>query len=74
MRDMIKEHQWTAHPVIGYVPLDEDGNPYQPILGRGRHSRKKPITIYKHMASAVNYSPVSRAVEVRMFTQIEVPE
>jgi hypothetical protein len=67
MRDMIKEHCWTAHPIIGYVPLDEDGNPYQPNLGRGWRSRKKPITIYKTMARAVTYSPVSAAAEVRMF-------
>tara|TARA_R110000824_G_scaffold195383_1_gene378108 strand:- start:39 stop:263 length:225 start_codon:yes stop_codon:yes gene_type:complete len=70
MRDMYKELMWFEHPIIGYVPIDEQGNPYQPINGRGRHTHKKPVTIYKTMARAVTYSPCNSATEVRMFEPI----
>jgi len=70
-RDMMAEHQWVNHPIIGYVPLDKDGKPYQPTLGQGRHRRTKPVTLYSTMARAATYSPVKNAVEVRMFQPIE---
>lgn len=72
MRDTIKEKEWLSHPVIGYVPLDEDGKSYQPTLGKRGYTRKKPVTIYKTMARAVSYSPCDSASEVRMFQPIEV--
>lgn len=72
MRDTLKEHSWTEYPIIGYVPLDEKGNPYQPTLGKSWRARKKPVTVYKTMARAVAYSPVSSAVEVRMFQVVDV--
>lgn len=65
---MAKVDFWTNHEIIGYVPLGEDGLPYQPILGKGWRSKKKPVTVYKDLARAVNYSPVKSAAEVRMFT------
>jgi len=72
MRDVKAESVWNAHPIIGYVPLDENGNPYQPKLGSGRHKRTKPVTVYSTMARAITYSPVNSASEVRMFKPIEI--
>lgn len=72
MRNMYEEQKWTSHPIIGYVPLDENDKPYQPILGRRHHARKKPVTIYTTLARAASYSPVKRATEVRMFIPIEM--
>ena len=72
MRDTHKESTWTNHPIIGYVPLNENDEPYQPILGEGHNQRKKPVTVYSKMCTAVTQSPVNRATEVRMFVPIEV--
>jgi hypothetical protein len=76
LRDAKAESIWTAHPIIGYVPLDKHGKPHQAELSNRyfavKGTRKKPITIYKTMAKAASYSPVSTAVEVRMFETIEV--
>lgn len=74
MRDMVAEHFFVNHPIIGYVPLDEDGQPYKPVLGRGRHKRTKPTTLYQTLARAITQSPVDRATEVRMFQPIEVTD
>lgn len=68
MRNSNAEGIWFN---IGYVSLDADGKPYQPILGTGRHLRKKPITIYKDISRAASYSPVQTATKVRMFVPIE---
>ena len=70
MRDNLGEHKWVNHPIIGYVPLDENGEPYQPIVGNHYHKRKKPVTIYKTMDRAASYSPVESASEVRMFRPV----
>ena len=67
-RDMLKEHGWTSHPIIGYVALDQDGKPYQPRKGKDRWQRKNPPRIYKTMEMAVKQSPCNTASEVRMFT------
>jgi len=72
-RDMLKEHEWANHPIIGYVPLDKDGNAYQPTLRTRSNPRTKPVTIYSTMARAVTYSPVDAASEVRMFQPIGAP-
>lgn len=64
---MVKVDFWVEHTVIGYVPLGEDGLPYQPTLGKGWRSKKKPVTVYKSLERAVGYSPTNSAAEVRMF-------
>lgn len=66
-RSYFAELQWANHPIIGYVPLGEDGKSYQPTVGRSWHTRIKPVTVYKTMKKAVSYSPVGSASEVRMF-------
>jgi hypothetical protein len=66
-RNHFAEDVWWNHTIIGYVPLGEDGKPYQPTVGRSYHSRKKPVTLYKTMDRAVSYSPVQSGAEVRMF-------
>lgn len=71
IRDEYRERYWMQHPIIGYVALDENDQPYQPILGTGWNSRKKPVTVYKSMERAAGYSPVNKATEVRMFQPIE---
>lgn len=71
MRDMLKELDWLEHPVIGYVSLDEKGEPHRPVLGSGWRARRKPITVYQTMANALNFSPVFSAAEVRMFSPKE---
>lgn len=65
-RNYFAENIWVNHPIIGYVPLDVEGNPYQPTVGNSYHARKKPVTLYK-MSRAISYSPVQSAAEVRMF-------
>ncbi len=50
--------------IIGYVPLDEIGDPHRPIVGRNYHARRKPITIYKTLSRAKTYSPVGQAKAV----------
>lgn len=72
MRDDKKESLWVNHSIIGYTPLDEQGKPYRPALGRYHWKRKKPVTIYTTMNKAVQYSPVDSAAEVRMFEPMEV--
>jgi len=57
---------WGKNTIVGYIALDIDGKPYQPILGNGVHSHKKPITVYKTIGKAVSYSPVGSAAQVRM--------
>ncbi len=51
---------------IGFVPINENEDPYQPMLGTGWQSRKKPITVYKTMQMAEKLSPVKKAYEVFM--------
>lgn len=76
MRDDTKEALWVNHPIIGYVSLDEKGQPvrkprsgyaFQTQDQRGYH----PPRIYKTIELASKYSPCSSAAEVRMFTPIE---
>ena len=56
---------------LGWVPLDKDGQPYQPTRGKGWRARTKPITLYKTKARAERYSPVKKAHPV--FYEEEVP-
>lgn len=44
---------------IGYVSLDQDGNPYQPTIGFSVNERTKPITVYKDPRYARKISPVN---------------
>jgi hypothetical protein len=52
--------------IIGYVPLDEDGETYRPTLGTGWREKRKPTTVYQTKARAENYSPVKQARQVLM--------
>lgn len=49
---------------IGFTPLDENGEPYRPMLGRSWRARKKPTTVYQSQKSAQNYSPVGKSARV----------
>lgn len=62
MRDMVKENNWHAHPKLGYVSLDADGIPCQPVV------------IYKTIKTALRHSPTQHMTEVRMFQPIEVSQ
>lgn len=72
MRDMESESKWFNHPVIGYVPLDEDGTPYRVSKFRYGREEKQPPRIYKTLAMAANQSPTKTATEVRMFKTKEI--
>lgn len=56
---------------LGWVPLDEEGKPYQPMRGKYYHLRKKPVTLYKTEGRAKGYSPVKKARPV--FYEVEIP-
>ncbi len=56
----------TDKGFIGYVAIGEDGTPYQPTLGTGWQSRKKPTTVYKTLGMARKQSPISKAYKVFM--------
>lgn len=73
-RSYFVEMQWQSHPIIGYVPLDAEGKPYQPMLGTSWRARKKPVTVYKTLQMALKQSPVGSASEVRMFQPHYVTE
>jgi len=53
---------------IGYLSLDQDGNPYQPQIGGDYavHQRTKPITVYKDPRYARKISPVNDVAVVYM--------
>lgn len=79
MRDTNKEANWFNHPIIGYVSLDEQGQPLRrPRSGytfltqeqKGYH----PPRVYQTIEMAVKQSPCKSAAEVRMFVPIEVPD
>jgi hypothetical protein len=70
-RDSVKESSWFEHPVIGYVPLDADGNPHRTTRMLYTKQQNLPPRIYQTMGRAVSLSPVKSAAEVRMFQPIE---
>lgn len=77
MRNTAAEASWYNHPVIGYVPLGEDGKPYRAARsGYGFQTQAQkgyhPPRIYQTMAKAQAQSPCKTATEVRMFQQITV--
>lgn len=53
---------------IGYVAIDQDGNPYQPTIGGlyEVNQRTKPITVYKDPRYARKISPVNNCATVYM--------
>lgn len=53
---------------IGYVAIDQDGNPYQPTIGGQYkiHQRTKPITVYSDPRYARKISPVNNCATVHM--------
>ena len=52
--------------LIGWVPLNEAGDPNRPDLGRDWRARKKPVTVYQTEVRARTYSPVKKALPVYM--------
>lgn len=62
----ICEGRWEGEKkiTVGWLPLDKDNEPYRPELGRGRHKRTKPVTLYQTESRAKTYSPINKAVEV----------
>ena len=59
---MTKEN-WVS---IGFTPLDENNQPYRPMIGRDYHAKKKPTTVYQSESRAQTYSPVKKAGHVFM--------
>lgn len=80
-RDTNAESKWAAHPIIGYIALNKDGTPYQATVSNAynhmfdkknrKPTRQRPITVYKTLGKAAQYSPVDTATEVRMFQPME---
>ena len=54
---------------IGYIALDSNNNPHQPILGSGWRLRTKPITVYKTKAMALKQS--GKAAKGKMIVEDE---
>lgn len=62
---------WLEHDIIGYVPLDEQGQPYRTQKSGypwQKGKQKNPPRIYQTIEKALRYSPCQSAAEVRMFT------
>jgi len=45
--------------IIGYVAVDKDGLPYQPVLGTSWRERKKPITVYQRKSYAEQFTGIA---------------
>lgn len=52
--------------MIGWVPVDAEGQPYRTTRGQGIDQRKEPIKVYRIKWRAEAMSPVGRVKEVRM--------
>jgi len=51
--------------IIGYIAVDDNGQPYQPTLRQGYHARKKSITVYKYEKYAKSFTGYSVPVYVK---------
>jgi hypothetical protein len=59
---------WVDNRLIGYVALDEAGNPVIPTGQLFGKNVNKPPRIYQTLRMALKQSPCESASEVRMFT------
>lgn len=51
--------------ILGYIAVDLFGNPYQPTLGSGWWTRKKPITVYQSEKYAAKFTGIAIPVYTR---------
>ena len=66
---------WEVNKILlGWVPLDKEGTPHQPLLGSPSgfyKQKKKPITVYLSQSRAEQYSPVGESKPVFVETPFE---